>query len=74
MMGLQFNPHNNLYTTLRANVALYDWSKTASTENFLSGYSFTVGYASVLGPLQISAMYHDQSRQFSGYVNIGFHF
>jgi NTE family protein len=74
MMGLQFNPYNKLYTTLRANVALYDWSKTASSQNFLSGYSFTVGYASALGPIQISAMYNDQSRDFSGYVNIGFHF
>ena len=74
MMGLQISPYNKLYTTLRANVALYDWLKTSSSENFLSGYSFTVGYASALGPIQISAMYNDQSRNFSGYVNIGFHF
>ncbi|HEV8513662.1 MAG TPA: patatin-like phospholipase family protein [Cyclobacteriaceae bacterium] len=78
MMGFQFNPYNNLYTTLRANAALYnfnyDLSNVINSGSFLSGYSFTVGYASVLGPIQISAMYGDQSRQFSGYVNIGFHF
>jgi NTE family protein len=77
-MGAQFNPYSNLYTTLRANVALYDfayeWSKILTSGSFLSGYSFTVGYASVLGPIQISAMYNDQSRKFSGYVNIGFTF
>jgi NTE family protein len=78
MMGFQFNPYNSIYTSLRANVGLsdfaYDWSKILSSGNFLSGYSFTVGYASILGPIQISAMYNDQSRNFSGYVNIGFHF
>jgi len=78
MLGVQLNPYNNLYTTLRTNVALYDfsydWSNILNSGSFLSGYSFTVGYASVLGPIQISAMYNDQSRQFSGYVNIGFHF
>ena len=78
MLGFQFNPYNNLYTTLRANAALhdfsYDWSNVISSGSLLSGYSFTVGYASVLGPIQISAMYSDQARQFSGYVNIGFHF
>jgi hypothetical protein len=26
------------------------------------------------GPIQISAMYDDQSPNFSGHVNIGFHF
>jgi len=30
-------------------------------------------YASILGPIQNLTMYNDQSRNFSGYVNIGFH-
>jgi NTE family protein len=78
MMGLQYNPYSNLYTTLLANIGLYDFTyempEAFDTGNFISGYSFTVGYASALGPIQISAMYNDQSRNFSGYVNIGFHF
>jgi NTE family protein len=78
MLGLQYNPYNNLYTTVRANVGLYDFAyaipEAFDTGKFLSGYSFTVGYSSALGPIQISAMYNDQSSNFSGYVNIGFHF
>jgi NTE family protein len=78
MTGLQYSPFTNLYTTLRANIALYDFTyelpEAFDTGNFLSGYSFTVGYASALGPIQLSAMYNDQSRNFSGYVNVGFHF
>lgn len=77
-LGLQYNPYTNLYTTLRANAGLhdfsYEWTNIVNSGSFISGYSFTVGYASVLGPIQISTMYNDQSGKFSGYVNIGFHF
>lgn len=78
MLGLQYKPFNSLYTILRANVGVYDFAYQGSEKldkgNFLSGYALTVGYASGFGPIQLSAMYNDQSRDFAGYVNIGFHF
>lgn len=78
MLGLQYKPFNSLYTILRANVGVYDFAyeklENLNTGNFLSGYALTVGYASGFGPIQLSAMYNDQSRDFAGYVNIGFHF
>lgn len=78
MIGLQYKPFNSLYTILRANAGVYDFayqgSENLNKGNFLSGYAVTVGYASGFGPIQLSAMYNDQSRDFAGYVNIGFHF
>ena len=42
-----------------------------TTPDFLSGYALTFTYNFALGPLELSAMYSDQSRQKMGYVNIG---
>jgi NTE family protein len=78
MLGAQYRPLASLYTTLKANVGAYNFTyempDAFDTGNFLSGYSLTVGYDSGLGPIQISGMYSDQSKDFTGYVNIGFHF
>jgi NTE family protein len=77
MLGVQYSPVSNVYTLLRANVGLYNFTtpnQSLSSENFLSGYAFTVGYASGFGLVQLSAMYNDQTTDFGGYVNIGFHF
>lgn len=77
-LGVQYNPFSSIYTTLRANVGLYNFTyeipEAFDNGSFLSGYSFTVGYDSPIGPIQFSTMYSDQSGDFSGYVNIGFHF
>jgi NTE family protein len=76
-LGFQYNPFKSLYTALRANIGLYDFSYTGGTFNsgeFLSGYALTVGYNSAIGPLSFSTMYCDQSGKFLGYVNIGMHF
>ena len=78
MLGAQYRPLTSLYATLRANVGAYNFTyempDASDTGNFLSGYSLTVGYDSGLGPIQISGMYSDQTKDFTGYVNIGFHF
>lgn len=78
MMGAQYRPLTSLYTTLKANIGAhnftYEMPDAFDSGNFLSGYSLTVGYDSGIGPIQISAMYSDQSKDFTGYVNIGFHF
>lgn len=77
-LALQYNPFNNIYTTLRANAGLYNFTyeipEAFDDGSFLSGYALTVGYDSPIGPIEFSTMYSDQSGDFSGYVNIGFHF
>lgn len=77
-LGVQYNPFKNIYTTARVNIGYYNFTYDVPEEfdsgNFLSGYALTFGYSSALGPIQLSGMYNDQSGDFSGYVNIGFHF
>jgi NTE family protein len=77
MTGVQFEPFNNIVTTFRANVGLYDFvdkSPDEITKNFLSGYAISGGYRSAIGPIEISLIYSDQAKQFKGYVNLGFTF
>ncbi|KYP14852.1 patatin-like phospholipase family protein [Flavihumibacter sp. CACIAM 22H1] len=40
----------------------------------LSGYAFTLGIDSPIGPLEFNFMYGDQSRHIRNYVNLGFRF
>jgi len=77
LVGVQYNPIPNVYTLLRSNVGVYNFTDTKeslSSKNILSGYALTMGYSSGFGLIQLSAMYNDQSRSFGGYVNIGYQF
>ncbi len=80
MVGWQYQLLTSVYTTLRANAALYDFdnintvSSLNAKNNFISGYSATIGVSSPIGPVEFSLQYSDQISKFSGYVNLGFHF
>lgn len=78
LIGLRYNPIKNVFATARANVALYDFMEKDpdewNSDNFLSGYSATLAYASGFGPIQFSLIYSDQSKRLAGYMNVGFHF
>ncbi|MEP6734612.1 MAG: patatin-like phospholipase family protein [Chryseolinea sp.] len=76
MMGLQYQLTRSLYTTVRSNVAVYNFrnEQQMSFEKYLSGVGVSVGYDSGIGPLSITAMYNGQSDKIYGYVNIGFPF
>lgn len=78
LLGLQYNPYKSVYATLRVNAAIYDFLETdienLSSDNFLSGYSASIGYDSGLGPIQFSLIYCDQSKNLAGYINVGYHF
>jgi len=76
-LGLRYQIFNGTYLIGRANVLFNNFISTSSFFNnpdFLSGYSLTFSYNFVLGPLEVSAMYCDQSRRILGYVNIGIPF
>jgi len=67
----------NTYLTGRANILLNNLvskSKFFSYQDFYSGYALTFSYNFALGPLDISAMYCDQTRKVQSYINLGIPF
>ena len=76
-LGLRYQLFSNTYLTGRANVLFSNFiskSNFFTIPDFLSGYAMTFTYNFALGPLELSAMYSDQSRRVIGYVNIGIPF
>ncbi|HVM90158.1 MAG TPA: patatin-like phospholipase family protein [Puia sp.] len=76
-MGFRQQIFSSAYLTAKANVLFNNFISTSSffsNPDFLSGYSLTFAYNFALGPLEISAMYCDQSKRVLGYVNIGIPF
>jgi NTE family protein len=77
MLALRYQLFNNVMLTGRANILFnnfLDKSNFFTTPDFLSGYALTFTYHFALGPLELSAMYSDQTRRVIGYVNIGIPF
>ncbi len=76
-VGLRYQLFNSTYLTGRANVLFNNFittSKFFDNPDFLSGYSLTLSYNFALGPIELSAMYCDQSKKVVGYLNIGIPF
>jgi len=76
-IGLRYQLFSNTYLTGKINTLFSNFTSRGSFLNspdFLSGYSMTFSYNFALGPIEISAMYSDQSRRVLGYVNIGIPF
>jgi NTE family protein len=77
MIALRYQLFDNVLITGKANILFNNFiTKSAffTTPNFLSGYALTFTYMFALGPLELSAMYSDQSRRVLGYLNIGIPF
>jgi NTE family protein len=77
MLALRYQLFNNVLVTGKANILFnnfLDKSNFFTTPDFLSGYALTFTYKFALGPLELSAMYCDQSRRVQGYLNIGIPF
>ncbi|MGB8193372.1 MAG: patatin-like phospholipase family protein [Chitinophagaceae bacterium] len=75
--GLRYELFNNTYIIGRANMLFTNFvSKSNFFQNpdFLTGYALTFAYNFALGPLEISAMYSDQSKRLSTYINLGIAF
>ncbi len=76
-IGLRYQLFSNTYLTGKINTLFSNIISKGpffNSPNFLSGYSMTFSYNFALGPLEVSAMYCDQSRRVLGYVNIGIPF
>ncbi|MCF1715138.1 patatin-like phospholipase family protein [Flavihumibacter sp. RY-1] len=66
-----------VYTALTFNLMYTSFLKQpieAQSNRLLSGYAFTLGIDSPIGPLEFSLMYGGQSRFIRNYVNLGFRF
>jgi NTE family protein len=75
--GIRYQVFNNTYLTGRANVLFNNFVESSSfftIRDFFSGYALTFSYNFALGPLEISAMYCDQTRKIQSYVNLGIPF
>lgn len=67
----------NTYLTARANVLfnnLLTRNELFDYPDFFSGYALTFSYNFALGPLEISAMYCDQTKRVQSYINLGIPF
>jgi NTE family protein len=75
--GMRVQVLNNTYITGRANVLFNNFIENSGfieTRDFFSGYALTFSYNFALGPLEISAMYCDQTGKIQSYVNLGIPF
>jgi NTE family protein len=75
--GMRVQLFSNTYLTGRANVLFNNFvsqSKFFNNPDFFSGYALTFSYNFALGPLDISAMYCDQTRKLQSYINLGIPF
>lgn len=76
-VGLRYEMFNNLYIMGKANGLMNNFisfNNLIQKPNFLSGYSLGFAYNFALGPLEISAMYCDQTRSLRSYFNLGIPF
>lgn len=73
-LGLRYNPINNVYLIGRVNGLVRDFMKNTPGISGLSGYALTFAYRTPIGPLELSAMYSDQSKRLQSYVLFGITF
>ena len=76
-LGLRYNPANNIYITGRINGLVKDFAtklNATSGKDALTGYALTFAYKTPIGPIELSAMYSDQSKRLQSYVLIGIPF
>ena len=76
-LGLRYNPVNNIYLIGRVNGLVKDFATTknsTSSSTFLTGYALTFAYRTPIGPIELSAMYCDQTKKLQSYVMFGITF
>jgi len=77
LLGLRYNPANNIYITGRINGLVKNFAtkrNSTSSKDGLTGYVLTFSYKTLIGPIELSAMYSDQSKKLQSYVLLGIPF
>lgn len=75
--SMRYEMFNNLYIIAKANGLVQnfiDFNNTLQKPDFFSGYSAGFAYNFALGPLEVSAMYCDQTKKVRSYINLGIPF
>jgi NTE family protein len=74
--GIRYELYNNVYIMGKTNGLIKDFSMNnmGPKPDFYSGHSVGFAYNFALGPLEISAMYCDQSKRVRSYINLGIAF
>lgn len=74
--GIQYEVVNNIFLTLRGNVGYVnnERNKLSNFEDYFKGGGLTFGYSSFIGPLELTLMYGDESKEITSFINIGFKF
>ena len=76
-LGLRYEMFNNLFVMGKANGLVndfIDFDNTLKRPKYFTGYSAGFAYNFALGPLEISAMYSDQTKRVRSYINLGIPF
>ena len=76
-LGYRYELFNNGFLLFRTNALINNFISTNNLlqkPNFLSGHALSFGYNFALGPLEVSAMYSDQTGRFHSYINLGISF
>ncbi len=77
-LGYRYHLGRNIYTSLMANAALFDFTlnepENVSRDNFVFGTAASLGYDSLIGPLELTFSYSPETGKVIGYVNLGWAF
>ncbi len=77
LLGVRYNPANNIYITAKINGLLKDFAtgnNSSRGSDALSGFALTFAYKTPIGPIELSAMYCEQSEKLQSYVLFGIPF
>jgi NTE family protein len=75
--GLRYQMFNSFYVTARSNGLVNNFISSDNflhEPDFLSGHAISFAYNFALGPLELSAMYSDQSKKVQTFISIGISF
>lgn len=74
-LGYQWEFVKNLFVIPRGNLMYYDYQYDNVQEGkWMQGAAMTFGYASGLGPINITMMYSPQIKKVYPFINLGFYF
>lgn len=77
MLGYRYELYPQVYLQGRENIGLYNFLNVKDqfvAPHFISGTALSIGYDSIIGPIDFSVMHCDQGRGLVGYANLGFNF
>jgi NTE family protein len=76
-LGYRFQLFNNLFIIARSNALVNNFiskNNVLQRPAFLSGHALSMGYNFALGPLEVSAVYSDQSKRMQSVISLGISF